>query len=55
MLDVCKGKRLQQLQHESYLGPVHFEDDLCRLCAEFYLRLTQEALSSFISTAITTF
>ena len=42
MLDVCKGKRMQRLQRESYLGPMQFEDDLRRSCAEFYLELKKE-------------
>ncbi len=42
MLDVCKGKRMQWLQRESDLGPMQFEDDLCRSCAEFYLELKKK-------------
>jgi hypothetical protein len=42
MLDVCKGRRLQRLERESYLGPMQFEDDLCHLCAEFYLELKKQ-------------
>ena len=42
MLDVCKGKRMQWLQRETYLGPMQFEDDLRRSCAEFYLDLKKE-------------
>jgi hypothetical protein len=41
-LDVCKGKRLQWLQQESYLGPLQFEDDLRRSYAEFYFELKKK-------------
>lgn len=39
MLNVCKVQRLQQLHHESYLGPMQFEDDLMAFMSRVYLEL----------------
>ena len=39
VLDSLKLKRRQRLHQESYLGPMPFEDDLRRSCAEFYKEL----------------
>lgn len=39
MLDVCKVQWLQQLHHESYLGPMKFEDDLMAFMSRVYLEL----------------
>jgi hypothetical protein len=39
ILDLLKVKRLQQLHHKSNIGPMQFEDDLWRSCAEFYMQL----------------
>jgi hypothetical protein len=37
--DACKVKRLQQLKHESYLGPMVFDDVLRHSCVECYFDL----------------
>ena len=39
VLDLLKLKRRQRLDQESYIGPMPFEDDLRRSCAEFYKEL----------------
>ena len=42
ILDLLKVKRQQRLCRESYLGPMQFEDDLRRSCAEFYKELKKK-------------
>ncbi len=42
ILDLLKVKRQQRLWHESYLGPMQFEDDLRHSCAEFYKELKKK-------------
>ena len=55
MLDVCKGKRMQRFQRESYLGPMQFEDDLFQniMVNDFYA-VTEKWMGKLKNTLIGT-